>query len=625
MARSTDPPPPERTRRKIFSNPFLLDRATVPAYRIRLREKRVLWLVGIALALAGLGALLGAKLLSKPRQMRTTVKADLRVLDARLWETVSCLGGDRAKRDGSDLAARTLRRSLRHKRWPSQVATCRRASALLLSTTSAIIASASAAPGRLSDAIRKRYRAVLTAASRLHLAVSAVADEALAGHRVPQWKRCVEAGRAVGRFQVSLSRVERSAAIHHPRSPPKPTPPPPPKWAVPARLSPPLSLSGEARLAPLSRPKAAALLLGDPDSRGQPLLLLDPYGQARVLRLQSPVTPPPATLRWLDLLSESSTAFAPRMYWAYSAFDQRTGHGSITVGTSGPNPTQARLTWPRQRGVAARPVAGLGRAKQRMLVVTSPRGLTEELALFRSEDAGRTYGKPIFLARDARPGGPVSLVEPGPQGRVLLTYPVSGGGFAVVELPWSKAAPAARTVVDTGPRPAALRICGAGKKALYLVGGDGQLWISPDNGRRFRTVVQPPHRTSPVVAMACLQGRAALVKQLAAHRFVYLTCGPDQCTAPVSVSWSRVKRVELTTTDEAVVILVAGAKALFSRRDVAAKGKPGRPAAVTRWQSSPRDWRVVGGLKPDRLGLLLFDGGLRRLRTADGGKTWQGE
>lgn len=625
MARSTDQPPPDRRRRKIFSNPFLLDRATVPAYKIRLREKRVLWLVGIALALAGLGALLGARLLSGPRQMRTTVKADLRMLDARLWDTVSCLGGDRAKRDGSDLAARIVRRSLGQRRWPAQVAGCRRASALLLSTTSAIIASASAAPGRLSDKIRKQYRAVLTATSRLHLAVSAVADEALAGHRVPAWKLCVEAGRAVGRLQATLSRVERSAAIHHPRSSPTGDPPPPPKWAEPARLSPTLPLSGAARFAPLASPRAVALLIPDPDSRRLPLLLLDPYGQARVLRLPSPVTPPPSTLRWLDLVTPASTAFVPGVYWAYAGFDARSGRGSIIAGTTGPRPVQARLSWPRQRGVAARPVAGLGRGKIRLLLVASPRGLAAELVLFRSGDSGRTYAKPISLATDAHPRGPVRLVEPGAPGHLLLTYAVTGGGFAVVPLPRGNAVPQARVVVDTGPRRVAPRICGTDKQTLYLAGGDGQLWTSTDSGRRFRTVDQSHPPVQPVVALACLAGRASLVRQVAAHRFVYSTCGPRRCTQPVVLSWSRVQRVRLTTSADAMVILVAGPRTLFSRRDPGAAGKPGRPTAVTRWQKSPRDWCVTPGPDPRRQGLLLLDSALRRLRTGDGGKSWQGE
>jgi photosystem II stability/assembly factor-like uncharacterized protein len=624
MARSTDQTPPDRKRRKLFANPFLLNRATVPAYRIRLREKRVLWLVGIALALAGLGALLGARLLSKPRQMRTTVKADLRVLDARLWDTVSCLGGDRAKRDGSDLPGRIVRRSLRQRRWPARVAGCRRASALLLSTTSAIIASASAAPGRLSDEIRKQYRAVLTAASRLHLAVSAVADEALAGHRAPTWERCMEAGRAVGRLQAALSRVERSAAIHHPRSSPTGDPPPPPKWAEPARLSPGLPLSGAARFAPLSRPGAAALLIPDPNSHRQPLLLLDPYGQARVLRLRSPVTPPSATLRWLDLITPASTAFAPGVYWAYAGFDARTGRGSITAGTTGPRPVQAQLWWPQQRGVSARPVAGMGRGRERLLLVASPRGLAAELVLFRSGDSGRTYSKPLSLATDAHPQGPVRLVEPGPS-HVLLTYAVTGGGFAVVPLPQGDAVPQARVVIDTGPRRVPPRICATARQTLYLAGGDGQVWISTDGGRRFRTVPQPLQPFRPVVGLACLAGRAGLVKQVAAHRFVYYTCGADRCTEPVPLSWSRVDRVELTTSAEAVVILVAGARTLFSRRDPGAAGKPGRPAAVTRWRRPPQDWRVAPGPDAQRQWLLLLDGGLRRLRTGDGGKSWQGE
>lgn len=625
MARSTDQPPPDRARRKLFSNPFLWDRATLPAYKIRLREKRGLWLVGIALALAGLGALLGARLLSKPRQMRITVKADLRVLDARLWDTVSCLGGSQAKPDGSDLAARIVHRSLQHRQWPTRVAGCRRASALLLSTSSAIIASASAAPGRLSDEIRKQYRAVLAAASRVHLAVSAVADEALAGHRIPAWERCVEAGRAVGRFQVSLSRVERTAAIHHPRSPPKTKPPPPPNWADPARLGAKLPLSAAARFGDLSGPGASALLIPDPDSRRLPLLLLAPYGQARVMRLQSPVTPPPSTLRWLDLITPASSAFAPGMFWAYAGFDARTGGGTLTVGTSGPRPVQARLQWPRLRGVAARPVAGLGRGKERLLLATAPRGLAAELALFHSEDGGRTYAKPIILATDAHPQGPVRLVKPGPNHRILLTYAVTGGGFAVAELPLTKAAPGPRVVVDTGPRRVPPRICARPKAGLYLAGGDGQLWVSTGPRRQFRTVDQPTHPGQPVVALACLADRAAVVKQVAAHRFDYYTCGPKGCTAPTSLSWSRVERVQLTTSADAVVILVAGKRTLFSRRDPGATGKPGLPAAVTRWRHPPRDWRVTPGPDRQRLGLLLLDATLRRLRTADGGKRWRGE
>lgn len=631
MAPSTDQPPPDRARRKIFSNPFLLDRATVPAYKVRLREKRVLWLVGIALALAGLGALLGARLLSKPRQMRSTVKADLRVLDARLWDTVSCLGGNSAKSDGSDLAVHIVRRSLRRTRWSADVAGCRRASALLLSTTSAIIASASAAPGRLSDEIRKQYRAVLAAASRLHLAVSAVADEALAGHRVPAWKRSVETGRAVGRLQAALGRVERSAAIHHPRSSPTGATPSPPKWAEPARLNPGLSLSGAARITSLTRPSAAALLISDPGARRQPLLLLDPFGQARVLRLRSPVTPPATTLRWLDLVTPASTAFAPGVYWAYASFDPRTGRGTITAGTTGTKPVQAQLSWPRQRGLAARPVAGLGRGTERLLLVASPHGLASELVLFRSQDSGRTYTKPESLATDAHPRGPVRLVEPGPQGLVLLTYAVTGGGMAVVTLPRGNGALPARVVVDTGPRSqdqgTALRICATDKKVLYLAGGDGQLWTSTDGGRRFRTVPQPAHAHQPIVGMACLTGRAALVRRIAAHRFVYNSCGPARCTPPQLLSWSRVKRIELTTSPDAVVILVAGRRTLFSRRDPLAAGKPGHPTAVTRWKRLPRAWRVVPGPDKQRKGLLLLDTslGLSRLRTGDGGKSWQGE
>ncbi len=636
MARSTDQPPPPGNRRKIFSNPFLLDRATVPAYKVRLREKRVLWLVGIAMALAGLGALLGARLLSKPRQMRTTVKADLRLLDARLWDTVSCLGGDRAKRDGSDLAVRIVRRSLHQTRWPAQVADCRRSSALLLSTTSAIIASASAAPGRLSDKIRKQYRAVLTATSRLHLAISAVADEALMGHRVPTWKQCVETGRAVGKLQATLSRVERSAAIHHPRSSPTGAEPPPPKWAEPARLGSALPLSPSARFAPLAHPGRAALLIPDPDSRCLPLLLLAPYGQARLVRLRSPVTPPPATLRWLDLVTPASTPFAPGVYWAYAGFDARTGHGSIIAGTTGPRDLQAHLGWPHQRGVAARPVAGLSRGSQRLLLVASPRGLANELVLFRSMDSGRTYGKPISLATDAHPLGPVRLVEPGPSGHVLLTYAVTGGGFAVVALgpvkadtkpkAATKAPPQTRVVVDTGPRREPPRICGSGSQTLYLAGADGQVWISTDGGQRFGTVSQTLHGRKPVVGLVCLGDRAALVKRIAAHRFVYYTCGPKRCTPPRSLSWSRITRVELTTSKNAVVILVAGARSLFSRQDPGAAGKPGRPTAVTRWRTEPRDWRITPGPDPEHQGLLLLlEGELRRLRTGDGGKTWQGE
>jgi len=625
MARSTDQPPPDRARRKIFSNPFLLDRATVPAYKVRLREKRVLWLVGIALALAGLGALLGARLLSKPRQMRSTVKADLQVLDARLWDTVSCLGGAEAKPDGSDLAARLVRRTLNDARWPTQVVACRRASALLLSTTSAIIASASAAPERLSDNIRKQYHAVLSAASRLHLAVSAVADEALVGHRVPAWSRCVEAGRAVGRLQAALSRVERSAAIHHPRSSPTGDPPPPPRWAEPARLGPELPLSDAARFVSLARPTAAALLIPDPDSRRLPLLLLDPYGQARVLRLKSPVTPPTMTLRWLDLITPPSTAFAPGMYWAHASFDARTGRGSITAGTSGPNPVQAKLAWPRQRGVAARPVAGLGRGKERLLLVTSPQGLARELVLFQSSDSGRTYGKPISLATDVHPRGRVRLVEPGPLGRVLLAYAVTGGGVAIVALPQGKSAPGARVVVDTGPRRWVPRICATNKQLLYLAGSDGQLWTSTDGGLRFRTVSQPSHPLGPIVSLACLAGRAALVRQNAEHRFVYYTCGPDRCTPPRALSWSHVNRVELTTSADAVVILIAGPRTLFSRRDPDAAGKPDQATGITRWKSPPRDWRVVPGPDKKRQALLLLTGALLRLRTSDGGRSWQGE
>jgi len=625
MARSTDQPPPDGRRKKIFANPFWMGRTTVPAYKIRLREKRVLWLVGIALALAGLGALLGARLLSGPRQMRTSVKADLRVLDARLWDTVSCLGGDRAKPDGSDLAARIVRRSLAQRRWPAKVADCRRASALLLSTTSAIIASASAARGRLSVQIRKQYRAVLTATSRLHLAVSAVADEALAGHRVPTWKLCVEAGRAVGRLQATLSRVERSAAIHHPRSSPTGDPPSPPKWAEPARLSSALGLSETARFAPLSRSGAAALVILDPESRRLPLLLLDPYGQARALRLPPPVTPPPSTLRWLDLVTPASTAFVPGVYWAYADFDARTGRGTIAAGTTGPRPVQARISWPRLRNVAARPVAGLGHGKERLLLAASPRGLAEDLVLFKSSDSGRTYSRPISIATDAHPGGPVRLVEPGPPGRVLVTYAVNSGGFAVVGLPRGNTALQARVVVDTGPERVAPRICGTDNQTLYLAGGDGQVWTSTDGGRRFRTVVQPHHPVQPVVALACLAGRAGLVRQVTAHRFVYSTCGPRRCTQPVLLSWSRVQRVRLTTAADAMVILVAGARTLFSRRDPGAAGKPARAKAVARWKKPPRDWRVVPGPDPQHQGLLLLDTALRRLRTGDGCRTWQGE
>jgi hypothetical protein len=160
---------------------------------------------------------------------------------------------------------------------------------------------------------------------------------------------------------------------------------------------------------------------------------------------------------------------------------------------------------------------------------------------------------------------------------------------------------------------------------LYLTGGDGRLWVSSDAGRSFRAVDQPAEPFGRPVDLACLGGRAALIRQVATHRFVYYACDARRCTAPVTLSWSRVHRAQLATTGDAVVVLLAGARTLLSRRDPGAAGKPGRPAAVSRWRRPPRDWAVAKGPNAQRQALLLLDRALLRLRTGDGAKTWQGE
>ncbi|MFH2009264.1 MAG: hypothetical protein ABI333_21925 [bacterium] len=627
MASASDPSQQDKTRRRFWDNPFLASRATVPAYRIRIRQKRALWLVGIALALAGLGALLGANLLQKPRQVRTTVKADLRLLDARLWDTVSCLAGPTAHRDGSDLAPRIVNHSLRLADWPERVARCRRMSALLLSTTSAIIASASAAPGRLTEDIRKEYRKVLQAASALHLAVSAVADEALAGYRIPAWPRCVAVGRAVGQFQARLSRVEHFATIHDPRAAPAHKEPSPPRWVEPARLTRRISVPGAARFSTLARPSAEALLLEDLDAARPPsLLLLDPLGQAHLAALPAPLAPATPDLLWLDLVTPASSAFTPGLFWAQAGFDQRSAMGTIQTGTSGSQRIQARISWPRVRGVAARPVAGLARGSARQLVVSAPHGLAVKLALFRSSDEGRTFGPPLLLAEDASSTGPHTLLDSQPEGTPLLAYSLASGGTALQLLPQGAGAPPPRVLLDTGLRPRAPTICWADPKTLFVAGAGGRLWVSRDGGGSFRTVRQPQNaKLNGLTRLACLKSRVAVTKRRTSSSFDYFTCGFDDCSPLVRLSWSRLHDVRLTATSTAVQILAAGPRILFSRRDKAAAGKPAAPRALTRWKTPPVSWHVIRGPNPDHIAVLLLNGTVSRLRTTNGGVRWAGE
>jgi len=627
MASGSDPSQQDKQRRRFWDNPFLASPATVPAYRMRIRQKRALWLVGIALALAGLGALLAANLLQKPRQVRTTVKADLRLLDARLWDTVSCLGGPNAHKDGTNLAPRIVRRALRLHDWPEQVARCRRSSALLLSTTSAIIASASAAPGRLTEDIRKEYRKVLQAASALHLAVSAVADEALTGYRIPAWTRSVAVGRAVGRFQTTLRRVERYATIHDPRAAPGKKDPSPPRWVEPAHLTKRLPVPGAARFLTLARSSAGALLLADPNAPAPPsLLLLDPMGQAHLAALPAPLQPSTPSLRWLDLTTPAASAFAPGLFWAQAVFDVRSGRGAVHTGTSGSRKVQARIFWPRLQGVAARPVTGLAQGKERLLVLSAPYGLASRLALLRSTDGGRTYGKPLLLASDASQTGSHTVLDGQPGGAPLLGYSLATGGTALQLLPQGKAALPPRVLLDTGRRRQAPVLCWAGPATLYVAGAGGRLWVSRDKGATFRTVRQPAKAPmSGLTRLACLKGRVAVAKQRTTSRFDYFTCGSKDCSPLVRLSWSRVHDVHLAATRDSVQILAAGPRVMFSRRDKAAAGKPAAPRAVTRWKIPPVSWQVVRGPNPDQIAVLLLGDRVSRLRTTDGGIRWAGE
>lgn len=198
-------------------DPFLFNNVTLPAHRLRMplpaMQKRILAFVAVALVLAVIGAVVGTRLLSRPRQVRTTVRADLRALDARIWDTVSCLGGPEANKDGRDLPSHLVHHALRRADWPAVLAGCRRKAALLLAASSAIAASAGAAPSQVPLAIQRQYRRVLTAAAAVQQAVTSLADDAIRGHRLPAWHHCVAAADAVSGFQRALSVVERLAEL----------------------------------------------------------------------------------------------------------------------------------------------------------------------------------------------------------------------------------------------------------------------------------------------------------------------------------------------------------------------------------------------------------------------------
>jgi len=213
--------PPAGSRRPGPEDPFLYEQVTLPSRRMRMPlrvplhagQKRILVLVAIALVLAVIGAVVGTVLLTRPRKVRTTVRADLRALDNRIGATVHCLGGAKARPDGSDLPPRLWTRALRRTDWPQVIWRCRQQATRLLSTASAVNASAHAAPSRVPESIRAQYEKALDAAGTVQRAVASLAAEARAGHRLPAWPTCLEAARAVGKFQLVLGAVERLAEL----------------------------------------------------------------------------------------------------------------------------------------------------------------------------------------------------------------------------------------------------------------------------------------------------------------------------------------------------------------------------------------------------------------------------
>jgi hypothetical protein len=800
-----------------LEDPFLYDQVTLPSRRMRMPlrvplhagQRRILVLVAIALVLAVIGAVVGTVLLTRPRKVRSTVRADLRALDERLVDTVRCLGGTKAQANGSDLPRRLWQRSLRRADWPALITRCRRRATLLLSTASAVNASADAAPSRVPEAIRSQYERAVTAATEIHQSVVSLAEEARAGHRLPDWTHCRQVASAVARFQILLGEVERLAELSRPRRAPTDLTLSPPPWPGAAPLATELNAGPTTRLRPLRPgpfPRALRLWLRLPANPRQ-ILLLRPSGRARWVALPSRLprrqakghgagasnrtdAADPTRLFWLAVIANPpgnsvtppGTAKQMRaedddevsLLWARSRWQSSTRRGLLEVGqvtlpeiwVSGPisgqrpgpksgqiprqeprrklrpaatrraaarrAPTRRaprrrdparraaprraatrraaarraatrraadrraaarheatrraatrraatrvsrpaggtqpgpaapapgrlgrvhRLRWPLRPAVAPQVHAGWTEGSTWHLLASAPRGTARELIhrRFLPVDAkrrvagGRPGLRPTVLATDLGLHAAVIAWEiPRGEGAgPLLTYPVRGGGIAVQRLPAGKKPqpPGSR------PRPAGNRPLPAGKatplpdRALldpgsftsveaacttrghtYVLLGSGRLWAAAPGGG-FR-LLPWPGAAGRTQRLACAEGQAALAWQDPhGPLFFYTTCAPGGCRSPRRVSWSRLRAVELIPTAGSVLLLAAEQRLLFSRRDLGVTGGLEPPRPVTRWERPPRCWRAVRGPTPTHLAVLLLDGALSRLRSTDGGHTWEG-
>jgi hypothetical protein len=302
----------------------------------------------------------------------------------------------------------------------------------------------------------------------------------------------------------------------------------------------------------------------------------------------------------------------------------------VLVGHTGVAAKPVELTWPRQRGLAARPVAGRAMGKFRLLLLAAPRGLSSRLALVVSQDSGKTYTRPLVLADDLRTGGRVRLHTDGSLSNTLVLYQHHPTGSTLLRLDNDgKVISRTELARELSPDPDALLRVG---NAAYLVDRSGHLWIHPAPGQPFRQVAFTKDSKGPPVGrtwIAALRKNVAVIRT--GHRgwTVLQQCNAMGCTAPERISWSRLDAVDMVVTaggDRLDLHLVARCgRWLLHWRDRGATGKPGSPHIVARLRPRAARFYVVRGSSPPTLGVLLLGNGLELVRSTDNGKTWHGQ
>jgi hypothetical protein len=368
----------------------------------------------------------------------------------------------------------------------------------------------------------------------------------------------------------------------------------------------------------------------------------------------------------MDLDLPEGSAPAPAVFYSRLSWDPRAGRTALHLGHYPQRfPETIPVAWAPAPGAVSKAIAGLVRGPERLVLLGAPRGPGLVLGLLRSTDGGRTWERPLVLAEDADPEVPPRFhftegAEP------ILVYSTLGGQMALLPLELSKGARAAEApkqgkhlgekikppAEKTKPAPAGPQIgprvlLGAGKprpilglcrtsgQRIYLLDGHGRPWVGSlpggPGGRFVRLrpgapgVALPGLEARGLVRLACFEGRVALAWSEGEGRFSYATCDGETCGKPERVSSSRLQDVLLAATRRSILVLARDGQVIFQRRDPGCAGILASARPVAYLQRPVRSWALVPGHDAQRLALLVLDGGLGRLRTADGGRRWAGD